>query len=321
MNLQRLAVLAAGVFAGYAAFAWYAVRRLEDLEPESAGAPGTFIDIDGVRVHYVEAGQGEAVVLVHGWNGSTFGFRHIIPELAQHFRVVAPDLKGFGYSARPARSDYSLSAQADLVRAFMRRLGIERAALVGHSMGGGVAMTLALRYPASVSRLVLVDSVTAREQRRGLRLGLLLRPLLPLMAAVGMRRSVVRRALRAVVHDPASATPEAVEAHFRPLRMKGHLRAMGRQLVDRGRDAPLEPERISQPTLILWGEHDRVIPIATGDELAVRIPNARLVRIRSAGHLPLEEQPESSNAALLRFLQEGPEPAPVPRAAGLETPA
>ncbi len=90
---------------------------------------------------------------------------------------------------------------------------------------------------------------------------------------------------------------------------------------DRGNEPQIDPADIAQPTLILWGEHDRVIPIATGEELAARIPNARLVRIRSAGHLPLEEQPESSNAALLRFLQEGAEPAPASRAAGLETPA
>jgi pimeloyl-ACP methyl ester carboxylesterase len=88
---------------------------------------------------------------------------------------------------------------------------------------------------------------------------------------------------------------------------------MGRQLVDRGRDAPLEPERISQPTLVLWGEHDRVIPLAAGEELSGQIPGARLNVVRAAGHLPLEEQPEVCNRALLEFLAEPSEAALAPR--------
>jgi pimeloyl-ACP methyl ester carboxylesterase len=123
------------------------------------------VEVDGVPIHYVEAGQGKAVLLIHGLGASTFSFRHTIPELAQRYRVIALDLKGFGYSARP-QSDYSLTAQAALVRQVMDRLGVERAAVVGHSMGGAVAMRLALGYPERVSRLVLVASATDRELRR-----------------------------------------------------------------------------------------------------------------------------------------------------------
>lgn len=319
----RTALTAIGTaFGAYAAYAWYAQRRFENLEPESAGAPGTCVDIDGVRVHYVEAGRGDPVVLIHGWNGSTFSYRHTIPELAQNHRVVALDLLGFGYSARPAHGDYSVTAQVRLVSGLMDRLGIERAVVVGHSMGGGIAMHLALSHPERVTRLVLVDSASTREFRRGLRFGRILRNFLFLLTPLVLHPKRRRMAAyRFAVHDPALLAPEVLDGYLRPLRMKGHLRGLSQQMRDRGREAPIDPANITQPTLILLGEHDRVIPIASGDELAARIPNARLIRIRSAGHLPLEEQPESSNAALLRFLQEGPEPVPVPRAAGMETPA
>lgn len=312
MRIRDRALLLGTAAAGLSGYAWYAARQFEDLEPESAEAPGAFLDVDGVRLHYVEAGQGEPVLLIHGLNASTFSFRYTIPELAQHYRVVALDLQGFGYSARPATAEYSQTAQAELVRRAMERLGIERAAVVGHSMGGAVAMRLAIRSPERVTRLVLVSSATDRLLRRGLRLGRLLRPFLPIAALFTLHRKSYRRlALRFAVHDPAYVTPEVVEATFRPRRVKGTLRALGAWLVDRGLDDPVAPEHILQPTLLLWGEHDRLAPLAQGEALARSIPTARLEVVPSAGHLSLEEQPDFCNRALLEFLRSA-EPAAAP---------
>src|SRR3990172_11255761 len=245
-DAARVLLPAAGAaLAGYAAYAWYAQRRFEDLEPETAGAPGTFVDVDGVRVHYVEAGRGEPVVLVHGWNGSTFSFRHTIPELARTHRVVALDLLGFGYSERPPRGDYSVTAQVRLVAGLMDRLGIPRAAVVGHSMGGGIAMHLALSHPERVSRLVLVDSVSVRESRRALRAGRVLRHFLFLLAPLMQHSARMRdAAFRSIVHDPAFLTADVVEGYVRPLRMKGHLRGLTQQLRDRGKEEQIDPAAI-----------------------------------------------------------------------------
>jgi pimeloyl-ACP methyl ester carboxylesterase len=292
----------AGV-AAVGGYARYAVQRYEDLEPESAGAPGAFLDVDGVRVHYVEAGQGDPVVLIHGWNGSTFSYRYAIAELAQHHRVVALDLKGFGYSARPAGGDYSLTAQAELVRACMDHLGIDRATVAGHSMGGDVAVRFVTRCPERVSRLILIDAATDKDRHRAARFNRLGRPFLPLLAMLTYHRpGFQKRALRFIAHDPAFVTPETLDGHFRPMRMKGHLRAMGAQMAAHRRDEPVDVTAIQQPTLILWGEHDRVIPLERGEELARLIPNAQLVVVPSAGHVPLEEQPDYCNRALLTFL-------------------
>jgi pimeloyl-ACP methyl ester carboxylesterase len=302
-------------FVSYALYARRFVRRFEDLDPKMAGAPGSFIDIDGRSIHYVQAGQGDSVVLIHGWNGSTFDLRYVIPELAQRYRVVAIDLLGYGYSARPADGDYSVAGQGELVDRMMDRLGIKRAVVLGHSMGGAIAMWLALHYPERVQRLILVDSATVKEMSRGRNWGLVLRPLLPLLAPVLLRKRIVRRGLRSAVHDPARVTPETLEGHLRLLRMKGHLRAQAKQLSDRRRDEAFDAGQVRQPTLILWGEHDRWIPLSTGEELARLIPNARLVAIRSAGHLPLEEQPALCNRELLQFLGTSAAVAPLPMSA------
>lgn len=309
-SLGALALVGAAL-GGLNALVRSAAAKREDIDLATADVPGAVIDIDGRRVHYVDAGQGDAVVLIHGWNGSTFDMRYTIPELAQHYRVIAIDLLGYGYSARPADGDYSVGGLADFVLRVMDRLHIDRAAVLGHSMGGGIAMQFALRYPERVDKLVLVSSATVAEMQRGRTLGLLARPFMPLITLAFVRKSAVRRALRGVVHDPALVTPEMLEGHFRPLRVKGHMRAQSKQLSDRRKDPPYDARQIQQPTLVLWGEHDRVVPLSTGRELAEQIPNAQLAIIRSAGHLPLEEQPAECNRQLLDFLARLAQPAPA----------
>jgi pimeloyl-ACP methyl ester carboxylesterase len=194
----------------------------------------------------------------------------------------------------------------------MDRLGIDRATVVGHSMGGDVATRFVTRHPERVSRLVLVDAATDRDRHRAARFSRFGRRLLPVFAIVTYHRSGFReRALRFIAHDPAYVTSETLEGTFRPMRMKGHLRAMAAQMAAHLRDQPVDVEAIQQPTLILWGEHDRVIPLERGEELARRIPNARLVVVPSAGHIPLEEQPEFCKRALRAFLEPGEAPVPA----------
>jgi pimeloyl-ACP methyl ester carboxylesterase len=170
-------------------------------------------------------------------------------------------------------------------------------------MGGGIAMHLALAHPERVARLVLVDAASEDEARRGLRAGRLLRHVLFLLSPLALHAEPLGRSVfRLAVHDPAMLTPEVLEGYTRPLRVRGHLRGLGRQMRDRGREPVLDPGRITQPTLVLWGEHDRVIPLSTGEDLSRRIPGARFELVRGAGHLPLEEQPETCNRILAEFL-------------------
>ena len=316
----RIGGLTSLAITGYAAYAQYAIRRFEHLDPLNADAPGSYLDIDGTAIHYVEAGRGEDVVLIHGWNGSTFSFRYTIPELAQRYRVIAIDLMGYGYSARMRDADYSLTGQAEIVAQAMDRLGVTSAAVIGHSMGGAVATRLALRYPEWVKKLVLVDSVSVTEMRRATRFGKLLRVVLPLGAPLLLHPyRARRRVFLSAVHDPAYLTPEVEAGYFRPLHMKGHLHSMGRQLTSRQHDELLSPGDITQPTLILWGEHDSWLRPELGERLNAEIPDSRLTLVPSAGHLPLGEQPDFCNREILRFLQGDEAPDEAALAAEAET--
>lgn len=316
----RIGGLTGIAITGYAAYAQYATRRFEHLDPLNANAPGTYLDIDGTAIHYVEAGRGEDVVLIHGWNGSTFSFRYTIPELAQRYRVIAIDLMGYGYSARMRDADYSLTGQSEIVAQAMDRLGVTNAAVIGHSMGGAVATRLALRHPDWVRKLVLVDSVNVTEMRQATRFGKLLRVVMPLGAPLLLHPYRSRRRIfLTAVHDPAYLTPEIEEGYFRPMHMKGHLRSMGQQLTSRQDDELLSPGDITQPTLILWGEHDAWLRPELGERLNALIPDSRLTLVPSAGHLPLEEQPDFCNREIMRFLQDDEAPDEAALAPEAET--
>jgi pimeloyl-ACP methyl ester carboxylesterase len=283
-----------------------AVHRWEDVDLSAATQPGRSVEVDGVHLHYVEDGSGPPLVLLHGLNGSTFGFRLLMPYLTPHFRTIALDLMGFGYSDRLQHRDYSLGAQARLVAGFLDALGIAKASVLGHSLGGAVAMHLALEFPERVDRLILVSSASDSETRRGLRSSRLVRPLLPVVAAFTVQNQRFRRmSLRSACYDPAFVTPEMIEGYMAPTRVRGHLRALGSLMVDRRKDPPLDPSAISQPVLIIWGAADRWLPAPHGERLRALIPNSQMTIIENAGHLVLEEQPEESARAVVDFLREG----------------
>ncbi|MBE3111201.1 MAG: alpha/beta fold hydrolase [Acidobacteria bacterium] len=282
-----------------------AIRRWEYVDLAAATKPGRLVEVDGVNLHYVEAGSGPPLLLLHGLNGSTFSFRLLMPLLTPHFRTVALDLMGFGYSDRPQERDYSLGAQARLVAGFLDALDIDRASVLGHSLGGAIAMRLALDFPERVDRLILASSASDSEMRRCLRSSRLVRPLLPVVAAFTVQNQRFRRmSLRSSCYDPAFVTPEMIEGYLAPTRVKGHLRALGSLMVDRRKDPPLDLSTISQPALIIWGAADRWLPASHAERIRALIPDSRVALIQNAGHLVLEEQPEDAAREIIDFLRE-----------------
>lgn len=294
---MRKAIAAGGGIIVAALTLRWLVRPREDIEWRRARPPGSIIEIDGVGVHYIERGGGpDAVVLIHGFGGHTYTFRYLVPELSRDHRVVALDLKGFGYTERPKNSDYSLGEQARLVMRLMDELGIDRASLVGHSLGGEVAMRMASGWPERMERIVLAASVS------GDRIPTLpVTPLIkPLLWFVG--RLFGRRLFRRMFYDERKATKEVLEAYRKPLRIKGSGDAVYQLLRDGRREKAVDSKRITAPVLILWASTERILPRWTLTRLRKRFPRAEVVTVEHAGHLLLEEQPEASNGAIRRFV-------------------
>jgi pimeloyl-ACP methyl ester carboxylesterase len=298
-----------------AALAAKLLSRPRDVEWEEHRAElphaehSRFVDVEGVRVHYQEAGEWDAppVILIHGFCASTFVWSDVfLPVAEAGFRVIAPDLAGFGFSEKPRQGEYTIDAQARLIVRLMDKLGIERATLVGSSYGGAVAASCALDYAERVERLVLVDAVINDDAKR--------QPLLQLAAAPLMgdvispvllsTYKLTRWRMRKVYGKDATRLleDERMRAHHRPLRAASTHRAVLRTL--RRWDASRierEAHRIQQPTLLIWGEDDADIPLAHGWRMFERISNARFFIFRRCGHLPQEEYPQEFTKLVTEF--------------------
>ncbi len=276
------------------------------------------VTLHGHRVSYRAAGSGPVLLLIHGITGSAATWDDVLPWLAEHHTVVAPDLLGHGRSAKP-RGDYSLGAYANGLRDLMEVLGHERTTVVGHSLGGGIAMQFAYQFPERCERLVLVSSGgLGREVHPMLRAAALPGSewVLPLICTQGLL-DAVDRAARFVGRAGLRAAPD-LEEIWRGYASLGDADCRQafvhtlRTIVDPGGQRVSATDRLylaaGLPTMILWGERDGVIPATHGHATHAAIPGSRLELFPEAGHFPHRSDPRRF-VALLREFVRSTEPA------------
>ena len=272
-------------------------------EPKNA----TFLNAGGARVRYVDRGKGPPVVLLHGFASALETWNDVMRDLERDHRVVALDLKGFGWTDRP-EGDYSPLAEAKLVLALMDQLGIDRAAIVAHSWGASVALRLALAAPARVSRLALYDAWIYEDQlpttfvwARAGGIGELLFGL--------FYRERPDDKIAIAFYDPSNVSQQLVDATERALDRPGTT-AAALAAVRGQRFAEVEKHyrEVDKPVLLLWGREDRVTQLRYGEQLSTELPNARLEVFPRCGHFPMIEAAHASTRALSKFLAEEPPP-------------
>jgi pimeloyl-ACP methyl ester carboxylesterase len=270
------------------------------------------LQIHGHDVAYRAAGSGPVVVLVHGMAGSSATWEQVIPGLAEHFTVVAPDLPGHGASAKPDDGDYSLGAFASSVRDLMVALGHPRATIVGQSLGGGVAMQFAYQFPERCERLVLVSSGgLGREVHLLLRAAALPGAdyVLPALTSAGLI-GIGRRAgslLRRVRLAPGGDLAVLAEG-FASLDSAGSRQAFlhtVRSVIEPSGQRVSAHDRLDLagllPSLIVWGEEDSIIPVEHGAAAHDAMPGSRFEVFPDAGHMPHDADPERFAALLIDF--------------------
>ncbi len=277
--------------------------------------------VHGRSVSYLEAGEGPVLLLIHGIAGSCENWREVIEPLAHRHTVIAPDLPGHGASEAGA-GDYSIGALASGLRDLLLALGHERATVVGHSLGGGVAMQLAYQHPEMVERLVLVSSGgLGPEVSPVLRAAALpgADPFIAATAGIGRRAgATLGRGLAALGLRPSADVAEVARGYASledPARRAAFLDTLRAVVGTRGQrvsagDRLYLAEAV--PVLIVWGARDTIIPARHGEDAARAIPSARLEVFEDVGHLPQLEAPGRFIAALERFLRET-EPADFDR--------
>jgi pimeloyl-ACP methyl ester carboxylesterase len=278
------------------------------------------VDLHGHRVIYRTAGSGPPVVLIHGMVNSSRHWENVALQLASDYTVIAPDLIGHGDSATP-RGDYSLGAHASAIRDVLASIGIDRATIVGHSLGGGVAMVFFYQFPQRVERLGLISAGG---------LGPEVSPMLRSAAVPGVQALLSLAAHRKIVDrldqigtrlrdkgNKQGVYVQAVARALRPLSGPGQrnaflqtLRAVidvhGQRISARDRLHLLD----AMPTLIVWGERDRTIPIEHGRFTHAAAPGSRFETLPKAAHFPHLEDPDGL-AAVLRDWLETTEPAAI----------
>ena len=272
-----------------------------------AGASDGEIVADGLRVRCVRAGSGPALLLVHGLLGYSFSWRFNLAALAEKFSVYAPDLPGIGFSERRPGMDGSLGAAAGRMEKFLDAAGVNDFHLLGTSHGGALAILLAARLRERVRRLVLVAPANPWSRHGRWQV-----PVLATGTGLALVRGIVALPwlhawrLRQMYGDPRRIAPGTIEGYERPISLPGTAEYVHAILRHWRSDMPRLEGALAEiadlPTLLLWGDRDRLVFPQSAHELARRLRRAELAMFPGAGHLPYEEFPEEFNRAVTAFL-------------------
>jgi pimeloyl-ACP methyl ester carboxylesterase len=287
-------------------------RPVETLVARWAPPPSDFIEIRGQLVHLRDEGprdDPEPLVLLHGTGASLHTWEGWVKALKAQRRVITFDLPGFGltgpFAGQYAPDDYRGDTYARFVIDLLDALQLPRVALGGNSLGGEIAWRVATLAPARVARLILVDAAGPPFTPASVPLGFtaMRLPVISTLSQYLLPRELVAESVANVYADPARVTPALVDRYFELTLREGNRHALSLRLrqIASGEDAD-RIARVTQPTLILWGAQDRLIPPAVGQDFARRIAGSQLVVLDGLGHVPQEEDPVRSVEPVKTFL-------------------
>lgn len=289
---------------------WAPDRQLGELVARWAPPPSSFVELDGMQVHVRDTGPRDdpmPIVLLHGMASSLHTWEGWQQELQKERRVITVDMPGFGLTGPSPQGEYRIEAYTRFVLRLLDTLGVRRVILGGNALGGEVAWQTAVLAPERVRKLILVDA-------DGYPLSPLSQPIaFQISGARGLRwiaerilpRSIIESSVRNVFGDPAQVTQERIDRYFE-LNLRVGNRGALFQRMDQSESGAQQAliHRIQQPTLVLWGGKDGMVPVSLADRFCQDIPRCKKVIFRSLGHIPQEENPQLTLAPVKAFLAE-----------------
>jgi pimeloyl-ACP methyl ester carboxylesterase len=269
------------------------------------------IQIKGHTIYYVVKGEGEPLLLIHGYGAGFWVWEKQIDVLSRSYRVYALDVLGHGFSDRP-KITYTPETYIHFLRDFMEGIKIERATLIGNSMGGGMAWATAALFPKWVKRVILINSVPPdvlnQVRNKSFRTLVAIQdiPFLPYLVIVSRNKKSIKWLLEECVSDIRLITPEVLNRQYELSRIQGTTWVLYSTFKN-ARDTSRMKDylsRIDHPTLLIWGKRDLIFPLSVGEDLHQAIRDSKLQSIETAGHIPMWETPDEVNRAILDFLKE-----------------
>ncbi|MGB9750206.1 MAG: alpha/beta fold hydrolase [Caldisericia bacterium] len=272
-----------------------------------------FIKIENFNLHYKEYGDKERVILlIHGFAANTFSFREIVKPLSNYGRVIAIDIPGFGLTERPKKSSlnfnpYSRDGQVEVIKMFLDKLNIKKVIILGHSMGGAISTYFTIKYPEYVEKLIIEDGAIYEEGgppsfiSSFLRssVGKLLWPIL-VKPFVGQ----ISKLLDIAYYNKSIINDEFIKGYKKVLNVKDWDKGLYEISVANNRINIIDRlKEIKLPTLIIWGEFDKVIPLESGLKLNNDIENSSLIIIKECGHVPHEEKVDEFLENVINFIE------------------
>jgi pimeloyl-ACP methyl ester carboxylesterase len=256
-------------------------------------------------------GVGNPLLLIHGYGAGIWVWEKQVEVLSQWYRVYALDLIGHGFSDRP-RIPYTSDTYIYCLRDFMDGVGIEKATLIGNSMGGGIAWAMAILSPERVDRLILIGCVPPdvlhQVRNESFRMLMAIKdiPFLPYLVMAARNKNPIRQILLECISDTRLITPEVVNRQYQLSKIKGTTWVLYSTFKHAEEALKLKDQLslIHQPTLFIWGERDLVFPPHVGEKLHQAIAGSKFQRIEKSGHIPMWETPDEVNRAILEFLKE-----------------
>lgn len=290
--------------AGVGLWLWTPDKSRAELEARYLDAPADLMEVAGLRLHVRDRGPRDApaIILLHGFGSSLHTWEPWARDLSADYRVIRFDLPGSGLSEPDPTGDYTIGRSMEILQALMDRIGIDRASLVGNSLGGRIAWNFASRSPERVEKLVLIspDGFASPGEEYGRRVEI---PLPLKLMRYALPRILLSMNLAPAYGDPGRMTDAYLDRYHDLIRAPGVRDAMIARMEQAIREDPVPLLRLVRaPTLLLWGEKDALIPIANAEDYLRALPRATLVRLPDIGHVPQEEAPAASLEPVKAFL-------------------
>lgn len=291
---------------GYLAVNYQADIPVEDLKQKYANKHSKFIEIDGMNVHYQRKGKGHPLVLIHGFSGQVYNWREWMEHLPNDFDLIAMDLPGFGLTGPHPSRIYSTEMSVQFLDKFLTKIGVDTFHLAGNSMGGGIAWSYALAHPKRVKKLVLVDAGGYPKESTKTISGFKLleyKILHPLLTKI-TPRSIIKSSLEGTYVDQSYANEKEVDLYMDMLRREGNRQVLIDRMKTPREDRSGQIQQIEQPTLIMWGDKDIIIPVENAYKFKNDIKGSKVLIYENVGHLPMDEVGERSAQDVRAFLRD-----------------